>query len=64
MPDIMRAGPKQRKVLVKNVQRFTRGSLFGKRMMLSKRTEAGRKRRKTVAQLAKANKSGFKAGIR
>lgn len=41
--------------VVKRIQKWTRGSLYGKKTMLAKHTKAGMKRRKSAAQLAKVN---------
>ena len=41
--------------VVKRIQSWTRGSLDGKKLMLSKHTKAGRKRRLGVARVAKVN---------
>lgn len=41
--------------VVKRIQSWTRGSIYGKKTLLSKHTAAGRKRRKSVAQFAKVN---------
>jgi len=41
--------------VVQRIRKWTRGSLYGKRTMLAKHTAAGRKRRKSVAQLARVN---------
>tara|TARA_R110002020_G_scaffold67051_1_gene175964 strand:- start:190 stop:378 length:189 start_codon:yes stop_codon:yes gene_type:complete len=58
---------------VKKVQRFTRGGFLGLKKLeghkdpsrlLSKKTKVGKLRRKDLAGLAKANRFGFRKGIR